>query len=254
MNDERWGHHLFENSHIEQGSNDAAANRGNCRNPAIVPVGVLLAFVRSKQHVSNTRSRVSGRVHCVAGQAAEGSTHGNDDAVYKDPADCRITGVARDGSQGEYQHKGREALGKEVEGGVPDGRSCAEAAADRIIVIRCLDMIAIEAHQNRGSTETAEHLANDVAGNICPGKTAADGSADCYGRVEMRAGCCAKAESGNHNGHAPSNEDMYGIAALHAGFVQVDIAANAITKDDEEHCSDKFCDILLHQITSLLTQ
>ena len=104
-------------------------------------------------------------------------------------------------------------------------------------------MIAIENHQDSSTYKAAEHLSYDISGNQAPAHAAAHSSADGNCGIEVCSGHSAEGESGNHNCHAPADEDVDISAALHSGSVKADVAANAVAKENEHSCSDKFCDI-----------
>ena len=136
------------------------------------------------------------------------------------------------------QNEGRYEFRSEVQECVADGRSCAEAATDGCVIISCRNVIAIEEDQDGCAKESADHLGDDIAGNQAPGHTAADGRADGNCGIEVCSGQCAEGERGNHDRHAPADEDVYGIAALHAGFVKADVTANAVTQKYQHTCSN----------------
>ena len=122
-------------SHEEQGSYDRAADGSDYRDPAVCPVGILLALVGSQYLICETGSSISCSVHCIACQAAEGSTACYDDAVNKDPACAACACLTGNGGQSEDQYEGCYEFRSKVQNSVSDGRACAEAAADGGIVI-----------------------------------------------------------------------------------------------------------------------
>ncbi len=146
-----WG--LSEYCHPEQGCGDCATDRSSYRNPSISPVRIFVALVRSKQLVSKTRSSISRCVHSITCETAEGSTAGNDDAVYENPGNSGSTCITRNGSEGEYENECSYELREEVQTRVADRRSSGEAAADCSVVISSLDVICIENHQDRCAAE-----------------------------------------------------------------------------------------------------
>ncbi len=94
---------------------------------------------------------------------------------------------------------------------------------------------------DHGTKDSADELSYDISADHtgckasvtadCAGNKCADGNC----RVEMRTGNCSEGISREQNCKAPSEDDLNGSAALHSGFVKVDITANTVSKDNKDH-------------------
>ena len=210
----------------QHGGEEGAENWTEDRNPGIAPIAVALPSRDGQNGVHDAGTEIAGGVDGVAGRAAERDADGEDDqsdgqGVESAQSARRAVGSGKLRLGGvedrEDKHAGADDFGSQIEQRRADGRAGAEHRQLEILVFGEAPMRVVMQPDERRTEHRAEHLGDEVMGDILPGKLAGGCESDCHGGINMCAAKFGAGENRNEHRDAPTPADRHPAGVLAFG-------------------------------------